>query len=218
MAPQQDQSIPAARRVRFHQPRTNPAGPPRASIRFDVGGKPAGQLKEFPTTGGSRWAVSSIDVELSAIAVGRDEALPLGRICRLVEQAAAGAGGDEPLAREEERRRQAEEPAPASPVRFRPPVAGSAGWADIGVEVDGRLVGHLREAPAERQSAGSEWFATSRVNAIDRIGRAAPLALGEACRQVEAAAELARDKPPAASMAERARAATARSPDPGRCR
>lgn len=193
MSPQPEQSGAEARRVRFHPPETDASG--EARIPFDVGGLPAGQLKEFPNRGGSRWTVSSIDAGLSGITVGREEALDLGRACRLVERAAAdGAGGGESLAEVEGRRRLAREVPAASPVRFRPPgYGGGLGYAEIGVEVDGRLVGHLREAPVDPRD-GSQWIMYSRHPELDRIGTGEPCWLGKACREVAAVAEHCRDR------------------------
>lgn len=196
MSPQPGQGGAEARRVRFHPPETDASGEARARIPFDIGGRPAGELKEFPNRGGSRWTVSSVDADLSGVAVGRQEALDLGRACRLVEQAAGdGAGGDESLALEEGRRRLEREVPAASPVRFSPPAywRGPLGYAEIAVEVDGRLVGHLREAPAGPRD-GSQWIMHSRHPELDRIGSFEPGGLGEACRQVAAAAERCRDR------------------------
>lgn len=104
-------------------------------------------------------------------------------------------GGDESLALEEERRRAARGVPPASPARFRPPgCQGGMGYAEIGVEVDGRLVGHLREVPAERRAGGSRWIMYSRDPELDRIGTGEPAGLGKACLGVAAAAERWRDR------------------------
>ena len=197
MSLQRDPSGPEARRVRFHPPEPDDSRRGEARIPFDVGGLPAGELKEFPNRGGSRWTVSSVDADLQGVAIGRGgsfEALDLGRTCRLVEEAAVGgAGGGWPLA-EMERRRRSERPAPPeSPVRFRPPrCMGGMGYAEIGVELDGRLVGHLREGPAARRGDGSQWIMYSRHRELDRIGTAEPLGLGEACLEVADAAERCR--------------------------
>ena len=222
MPRQQDPSIPPERRVRFHPPETPASGEARARIRFDVGGRPAGELRENPNTGGSRWIVSSIDADLSAVTVGREEAFGLGRTCREVESAAAeGAGGDPSLAREEARRRAAQEAPPPSPVRFRAPEDDRHGWSKIGVEVEGRPAGHLRETPADWRD-GSQWIMYSRQQGLDRIGSGKPCGLGEACRLVERAA-LAQVPPERRasareSMAARARAATAERASPERGR
>ena len=95
--------------------RPSPA-PPRMRGRASPStsaGCPAGELRETPNTGGSGWIVSSLDADLQGVTIGRQEAFGLGRICRAVERAAAaGAGGDGPLAREEELRRLAQEAPP----------------------------------------------------------------------------------------------------------
>ena len=198
MSLQPRQSGAEARRVRFHPPVTDASG--EARIPFDVGGLPAGQLREFANRGGSRWTVSSIDADLSGISIPRvygvhPEALTLGRACRLVEEAAAaGAGGDESLAGVEGGRRNGQEASAASAVRFRSPgYGGGLGYAEIGVEVDGRLVGHLREVPADPRD-GSQWIMYSRHPELDLVGTGEPGGLGKACRDVAAAAERCRDR------------------------
>ena len=189
------ESAGEARRVRFHPPQPSASPDARARIPFDVGGLPAGELREIPNTGGSGWIVSSLDADLQGVTIGREEAFGLGRICREVERAAAaGAGGDGWLAREEERRRLAQEAPPASPVRFRPPGEQSMGYAGIGVEVDGRLVGHLRELPADQRADGTQWVMYSRHPELDRIGTGPPFGLGKACREVADVAEHCRDR------------------------
>lgn len=197
MSPQQGQADPEARRVRFHPPETGASGEARARIPFDVGGLAAGELREHPSAYGSRWIVSSMDADLQGVTIGREEGFGLGRACREVERAAAaGAGGDEWLGREEARRRADREAPPDSPARFRPPGFASGGWAEIGVEVDGRLVGHLREMPAHDLRDGSQWVMYSRHPELDEIGRwtAGPRGLGQACRDVAAAAEQCRGR------------------------
>ena len=165
--------------MRFHPPETDASGEAQARIPFDVGGLPAGDLKEHPNTGGSRWIVSSMDADLQGVTIGREEGFGLGRICREVERAAElGAGGDDSLGREEARRRAAREAPPDSPVRIRAPVTMSGGWAEIGVEVDGRLVGHLREIPAHDRRDGSQWVMYSRHSELDELGRWGPRGAG----------------------------------------
>ena len=219
MPRQQDPSIPADRRVRFHPPETPATGEARARIRFDVGGRPAGELREHPNTGGSRWIVSSMDADLQGVTIGREEGFGLGRTCREVERAAAtGAGGDAALGREEARRRKAQEAPPASPVRFRAPEDGPHGWSKIGVEVEGCLVGHLREIPADRRD-GSQWIMYSRQQRLDRIGSGEPCGLGKACRLVEQAVPAHERRDSArTSAAARARAAAAECASPERGR
>ena len=193
MSLQPGQSGAEARRARFHPPETDASG--EARIPFDIGGLPAGQLKEFANRGGSRWTVSSIDADLSGVTVGLQGERSLGRIRRLVEEAAAGgAGGDGPLAREEARRRQELAAPSVSPVTFRPPrCGGGMGYAEIGVEVDGRLVGHLREVPGDLHD-GTQWIMYSRHPELDLVGTGEPGGLGKACREVAAVAEHHRDR------------------------
>ena len=191
---QQGQADPEARRVRFHPPETGASGEAQARIPFDVGGQPAGHLKEFPNTGGSRWIVSSTEPDLQGITIQREEGFGLARICREVERVAASGDLDLRLAGlGEVRRRDAQDAPPASPVRFRAPAEMSGGWAEVGVEVDGRLVGHLREMPAHWRD-GSQWIMYSRHPELDRIGTGVPCGLGRACRDVAAAAELHRER------------------------
>ena len=194
MSLQRDPGDAEARRVRFHPPQPGASADARARIRFDVGGLPAGELREIPNRGGSGWIVSSLDADLQGVTIGREEGFGLGRICREVERAAAaGAGGNAWLAREEERRLAQEAP-PASPVRFRPPGGRSMGYAEIGVEFDGRLVGHLRELPADSRADGTQWIMYSRYPDLDRIGAGPPFGLGKACREVADVAEHCRDR------------------------
>ena len=215
MALEQDPSAPESRQVRFHPPESGTSG--EARIPFDIGGLAAGELRELANRGGSRWIVSSMDAELQGITIGREEALALGPLRQLVEEAAdRGAGPDRALAGAEERRRLGREAPPASPVRFRPPACGRGmGYAEVGVEIGGRLVGHLREVPADPRD-GSQWIMYSRQPELDRIGTGEPSGLGKACREVEAAV---RSHPHfRTSAADRARAAATEARAPERCR
>ena len=88
---------PAPFRVRFHPPeaRVDDARPAyysletgaddeAARIRFEVDGRPAGELREIPSCGGSHWIVSSLEPKYHAI--GTCEQLTLRMVCREVER------------------------------------------------------------------------------------------------------------------------------------
>ena len=221
-------------RVRFGPPLADGAG--RARIAVEIDGRFCGRLCEAPGAGGSGWFARSARGELDAVH-GRPapgwptpdtEPLTLGEACRQVELLAASQrrrwradpGWRLPAPSKTPERLRLPDPDPVpGPARFRAPVVDSEGRAFVAIELDGRPAGTLREQPGFPE--GSQWVASSPRPELDGIGSARPRSLGAACAEVQRAVSLARREPfvPApASMADKARAATAEPPQQGRCR